>query len=85
MPTLKQVLPAGADCGNATALLDVDVVEVKLNNGAPCSSHEGPFAPWPGEGEHIRQWFVLANGKAAAVDERPGQSAVVHIADLEAG
>lgn len=83
MPTLRQVLPAGADCGDAAAMLDVDVVEVKLNDGAPCASHEGPYALWPGEGCHVHQWYVLANGKAAAVDEPPHQSAVVRIADLQ--
>lgn len=84
MPTLKQVLPPGVDQAGVAAFLDVEVIAVKLNNGAPCSSHEGPFAAWPGEGEHVRQWFVLANGKAVALDEDPAGGPVIRMADVSA-
>ncbi len=79
MPTLKQVLPENADSHHASALLDVDVVAVKLNTGAPCPSHADPFEAWPGEGNAVRQWFVLANGKAVGIDEAPGSAPICRI------
>jgi len=54
-----------------TALLDVEVTALKLNTGAPCSSHAGVFETWPGDEKHVRQWFVLANGQAVAINEDP--------------
>ncbi len=70
MPKLKQVLPAAGAEEGLQSLLDVEVVGVRLNTGAPCTSHAGPFEAWPGEGANVRQWFVLQNGKAVAIDER---------------
>ena len=69
LPTLRQVLPENADYDHVSALLDTDVIAVKLNTGAPCSSHTGPFMAWPGEGADVKQWFVLSNGKAVAINE----------------
>jgi hypothetical protein len=80
MPKLKQVLPAGSG-DHLQALLDVEVVAVRLNTGAPCSSHAGPFEAWPGEGDNVRQWFVLENGKAVAIDERPGEVPAFPVVD----
>lgn len=71
MPTLKQVLPDDADDPALAGLLDAEVIAVRLNTGAPCDGHADAFEAWPGDGEHVRQWFVLANGKAVAIDERP--------------
>lgn len=76
MPVLKQVLPERffEDPGDqpAAALLDVEVREIKLNTGSPCDGHAAMFDDWPGEGSHVRQWYILANGKAVAIDEVPG-------------
>lgn len=75
MPRLKQVLPARFfdEPGDhpAAAFLGVEVREIKLNTGSPCDGHAAMFADWPGDGRHVRQWYVLANGKAVAVDETP--------------
>jgi hypothetical protein len=79
LPTLRQVLPENTNCHQASALLDVDVVAVKLNTGAPCSSHAEPFESWPGEGNAVRQWFVLANGQAVGIDEASDTSPVCRI------
>ncbi|MEK9752054.1 MAG: hypothetical protein VW338_02430 [Rhodospirillaceae bacterium] len=80
MPKLKQVLPAGRR-EELRGLLDVEVVAVRLNTGAPCLSHAGPFEAWPGEGDNVRQWFVLENGKAVAIDERPDGPPVFPVVD----
>lgn len=69
MPKLKQVLPPSADAEIAP-LLEAEVVGVRLNTGAPCSSHAEAFETWPGAGENVRQWYILNNGKAVGVDER---------------
>ncbi len=76
MPLLKQVLPecffrAREENAAAAALLDVAVTEMKLNTGSPCDGHAAMFADWPGDEAHVRQWFILENGKAVAIDENP--------------
>ena len=75
MPVLKQVLPEQFfdDPGDqpAMSLLDVEIREIKLNTGSPCDGHAAMFADWPGEGSYVRQWYILANGKAVAIDEVP--------------
>lgn len=80
MPTLRQVLPENAASNTVVDLLDVDVVAVRLNTGAPCSNHVGPFETWPGEGEQVRQWFVLANQRAVGIDEAPEGGPVCRVA-----
>ena len=77
MPRLRQVLPDSffdvvTENLDAACLLDVEVEAIKLNSGSPCDGHTVMFCDWPGEGDYIRQWFLLANGKAVAVDEVPG-------------
>ncbi len=79
MPTLRQVLPENAACNTVLDLLDVDVLAVKLNTGAPCSTHVGPFETWPGDGGQVRQWFVLANQCAVGVDEAPDDGPVCRV------
>jgi len=76
MPLLKQVLPERffatvSEHAAVAALLEIPVVEVKLNTGSPCDGHAQMFADWPGDGAHVRHWFVLENGKAVAIDENP--------------
>lgn len=70
MLKLKQVLPSSAEAEIAPPLLDAEVIGVRLNTGAPCSGHAEAFETWPGAGENVREWFILDNGKAVAVDER---------------
>jgi len=41
------------------------------------------FADWPGEGKHVREWYILANGKAVAVDEVPNAHWQFPVADYE--
>ncbi len=83
MPKLRQVLPAGSG-DELHALLDVEVVAVKLNTGAPCSSHDDAFETWPGTGENVRQWFVLENGKAVAIDEASSGAPSFPVVDYSA-
>ena len=76
MPRLSQVLPdafleVAAENPDVEALLDVEVKTIQLNNGSPCDGHASMFSDWPGKGRHVRQWFVLVNGKAVGVDEIP--------------
>ena len=71
LPILRQVLKDQPCQDQVEALLDIEVVGVRINTGAPCSSHSGIFESWPGDEEHIQQWFILANGKALAVNEDP--------------
>ena len=77
MPRLRQVLPdsflyVASENPDVACLLDVEVEAVQFNSGSPCDSHAAMFSDWPGEGSHVRQWFLLVNGKAVAVDEVPG-------------
>ena len=76
MPLLREVLPdtfqnVASQNPDAASLLDVEVEAIMLNNGSPCEGHAALFTDWVGEGEHVRQWFLLSNGKAVAVDEIP--------------
>ena len=74
MPDLRKVLPEHFVAGNApeaAALLDVAVTSLRLNTGSPCDGHAAMFETWPGPGRHVKQWFVLANGKAVAINEEP--------------
>ncbi|MDE0309333.1 MAG: hypothetical protein OXI60_05815 [Acidiferrobacterales bacterium] len=72
MPTLRDVLPqldqddSYRDCG-AYPLRDVQVIQIKLGIGAPCSSRDELFAPWPGEEADIEKWYVLDNNTAVGV------------------
>ena len=40
------------------------VTAIKLNTGAPCSSHDALFEPWPGPESGVTEWYVLDNGYA---------------------
>ena len=76
MPRLVDVLPKAFADGEppdspARALCDVGVVATKLTTGSPCSSHQDLFADWPGPQSHVRQWFILENGKAVGIDDDP--------------
>ena len=72
MPILRHVLKDQICQAQVNeALLDTEVVGVRINNGAPCSSHSSIFEMWPGDEEHVHQWFILANGSALAVNEDP--------------
>lgn len=76
MPLLRQVLPNVFfnEVQDNTAILkflDVQVTGVKFNTGSPCDSHATMFAEWPGDEEHVRRWYILANGKAVAINENP--------------
>lgn len=78
MPTLKQVLPkefaqGGYASTPAYAFRDVAIVARKLASGAPCASPSKSdlFESWPGPEAHVRDWFVLENGKAVAINEDP--------------
>ena len=73
LTTLRQVLKNQACQDQVEALLDIEVIGVRINTGAPCSSHSGIFEIWPGHEEYIHQWFILANGEAVAVNEDPNQ------------
>lgn len=89
MPLLKQVLPetffdTAGDHAPAAALLEVPVTAVKLNTGSPCDGHAAMFADWPGDGAHVRQWFILANGKAVGIDEVPDAAWRFPVVDMEA-
>ena len=54
-------------------LLESQVVEVLLSTGAPCSSHAGAFANWPGEESDVTRWFRLANGSAVGIRSQDGE------------
>ena len=71
LPILRHVLKDQSCHDQVEALLDTEIVGVRINKGAPCSAHSGIFEIWPGDEEHIHQWFILANGKALAVNEDP--------------
>ena len=88
MPRLRQVLPDvffdnSMSYPDAVELLDVEVREVKLNTGSPCDGHAEMFADWPGEGNHVRQWYILKNGKAVAIDEKPNTHWQFPVVDYE--
>ncbi len=48
------------------------VRQIKSSAGAPCSTHNELFAPWPGKEQFVDQWYVLDNGQAVGkgYDER---------------
>ena len=71
LPILRQVLKEQPRQDQVEALLDIEVVGVRVNRDAPCSNNSGIFEIWPGDETHIHQWFILANGKALAVNEDP--------------
>lgn len=81
MPSLQQVLPPTDYPDELYPFLDVAVTAFRLNTGAPCDGHSAMFQPWPGIGEHVRRWFVLANGKAVAIDEVPNKSPAFMVID----
>ena len=89
MPRLRHVLPdiffdTSVRHPDAVALLDEEVREVKLNTGSPCDGHAAMFADWPGDGNYVRQWYILANGKAVAVNEEPNRHWQFPVVDYEA-
>jgi hypothetical protein len=73
---------ANAQCAR---YLDVAVIAVRLNDGAPCSRQGDLFAPWPGPQAHVRRWFLLENGKAVGMDERPGGPSTFPVVDWDGG
>jgi len=86
MPTLRDILQkeighvrSGPEFDDA--LLDDQVVGMRLTTGAPCSSHSELFAPWPGPEDGIKRWFQLAGGSAVGVvettDEGPSLAVAV--------
>lgn len=88
MPALRQLLPArffedSAPDVAARGLLDVPVVAVKLTTGAPCDGHAELFQPWPGPETHVRQWFLLADGKAVGINEDPAGPWTFPVMDAE--
>ena len=88
MPRLRQVLPdiffdTSMSHPDVVSLLDVEVREVKLNTGSPCDGHAAMFADWPGDGNYVRQWYILANGKAVAVNEEPNRHWQFPVVDYE--
>lgn len=69
MPVLKTILPAlmeDEDLKDTRAykLRNRQVTAIKLTTGAPCSSHDGLFEPWPGPETDVSEWYVLDNGYA---------------------
>ena len=88
MPQLRQVLPdiffeTAFSHPDVAALLDVEVREIKLNTGSPCDGHAAMFANWPGDNKHVRQWYILENGQAVAVDELPNAHWEFPVIDFE--
>ncbi|MBM09005.1 MAG: hypothetical protein CMF69_05430 [Magnetovibrio sp.] len=72
MPILRHILKDQICKAQVNdALLDTEVVGVRINDGAPCSLHSSIFEMWPGDEENVHQWFILANGVALAVNEDP--------------
>lgn len=69
MPELKTVLPSLIEDGRhkdtrAYKLRNQQVTAIKRTAGAPCSSHEDLFAPWPGTETNVAEWYILENGYA---------------------
>ena len=69
MPELKTILPAVMEGGNpkntrAYEFRNRQVTAIKLTTGAPCSSHDDLFEPWPGPETDVSEWYVLDNGYA---------------------
>ena len=87
MPVLKDVLPELDDPRNSLAhayrLRDVQVKEIKLGSGAPCSTHSELFAPWPGKEENVEKWFVLENGQAVGKHLNPEGKLVFPVVSLK--
>ncbi|MGI9302135.1 MAG: hypothetical protein ACR2RB_05425 [Gammaproteobacteria bacterium] len=84
MPALKDVLPATARAKDEIhALHDVAVVAMKLTSGAPCSSHAGLFARWPGAEQYVTKWFILDNGKAVGINEDPHEGVSLPVIDYQ--
>lgn len=72
MPVLRDVLPqldVDKSYRNSSAytLRDARVLKIKLATGAPCSSHDELFAPWPGDDMDVEKWCILDNGVAVGV------------------
>ncbi len=72
MPALRDVLPQLGDDESyrnsvAYTLRDTQVLKIKLSTGAPCSSHDELFAPWPGDDMDVEKWYILDNGVAVGV------------------
>lgn len=87
MPLLRQVLPErlrqSPEARRLGALLDQPVKAIKLATGSPCAGKAELFAAWPGDHRHVRQWFLLANGRAVAVDEDPSGEWTCPVIDLD--
>ncbi len=74
MPDLRAVLPdryVTEESPDTAVLLELTVTAVRLNTGSPCDGHSAMFETWPGPEQHVKQWFVLENGKAVAINEDP--------------
>ncbi len=72
MPALRDVLPhldEDESYRNSGAYThrDARVLKIKLATGAPCSSHDELFAPWPGDDMDVEKWYILDNGVAVGV------------------
>lgn len=87
MPSLQQIMTAEVGdelfrASGAWALRDRQVVAMRLANGAPCSSHAGAFAPWPGPHSGIKRWFSLDSGQAVGIEET-GDAVKVQVWDAQ--
>ncbi len=74
MPTLQRVMlrevgEARFRASVAWPLRGERVVAVRLASGAPCSSHEAVFSPWPGPHDGVKRWFELESGNAVGIEE----------------
>ncbi len=72
MPALRDVLPQLDEDetyrnSGAYSLRDAQVLKIKLATGAPCSSHDELFAPWPGDDMGVEKWYILENAVAVGV------------------
>ena len=72
MPLLKEIitdLKSNPGYRNTVAysLRDRQVIAIKLTTGAPCSTHDDLFAPWPGNDKGVEKWFALDNGQAVGI------------------
>ena len=81
MPLLRHCLPrACQEQQQVQALLDIEVVAVKLNDASACGREGGFFAPWPGADGDVGRWFELADGRAVGLVEESNASPCCRVA-----